>query len=423
MLSPIYTEVKKMQTRRYLASLAAAAIIAAAGSSPTAVWASDKNIIIGINLPLTGGDAAGAKRILNGTLLAISLANQSKLIRGYQLKPLILNDATPTAGQYDPAQAATNAREMVSSAKVLAAIGPQMSGSAKAMVPILSQGNLAMITPEATNPDLTDPQFAPQYRPAGKTVFFRTVTTDAYQGPNMANFFAERLNAKSIYILDDSGAYGVGIADTFQKQAVAKGMKVLGRDRIDPTAADYSAVLTKIKSLGAQALYYGGVAQAGVKLVKQAYDIIPSIPKGAGDGMYTPDVLSGAGFPAAEGWYISNASPHLTDDVKLANWVATYRARFGEEPDDYSITAFDGVQVIVAALQKAIGHGETPNRESVRAAIAEQTVPTLQGAVSFDKNGDITQHVVSVFRITHDSKHSDDDLQHQFAFIGNAPQS
>lgn len=91
---------------------------------------------------------------------------------------------------------------------------------------------------------------------------------------------------------------------------------MLGRDRIDPTAADRSAVLTKIKSLDTQALYYGGVAKEGVKLVKQAYDIVPSIPKGAGDGMYTPDVLSGAGFPRRRAGIL--AIPRLTLRMTLS---------------------------------------------------------------------------------------------------------
>jgi branched-chain amino acid transport system substrate-binding protein len=412
-----------MLKRRFLASLIAATALTAVVGLPHGAQAADKTIIIGINLPITGGDAAGAKRIMNGALLGISMANDSKAVPGYTLKPMVLNDATPTAGQYDPAQAATNARKMVSNEKVLAAIGPEMSGSAKAMVPILSEGNLTMITPAATNPDLTNPQFAAQYMPGGKPVFFRTVTTDAFQGPNMANYFHETLKVKSIYVLDDSGAYGVGLADAFQKQAEAQGIKILGRDRLDPTAADYSSILTKVKSLGAEALYFGGVAQAGVKLVKQAYDIVPNIPKGAGDGMYSPDVLTGAGFPAAEGWYISNASPHLTDDSKLSQWIGDYQSKFNESPDDYAITAFDGVQVIIAAINKVVASGGTPDRESVRAAIAGGTVPTLQGPVSFDKNGDITQRIVSVFRITHDPKYPDGDPQHQFKFVGNAPQS
>ena len=75
------------------------------------------------------------------------------------------------------------------------------------------------------------------------------MTTDAYQGPNMANFYADVLKVKSVFVLDDSGAYGVGMADAFEKQAGKKGIKVLGRDRLDPKAADYTAILTKIKSL------------------------------------------------------------------------------------------------------------------------------------------------------------------------------
>ena len=215
----------------------------------------------------------------------------------------MLDDGTATAGQYDPAQAATNARKMVSDKDVVAALGPEMSGAGKAMAPILSQGDLATITPTSTNPDITDPKFAEQFRPAGKPIYFRTVTTDAYQGPNMANFMAEMLKVKSVYILDDSGAYGVGMADAFQKQAEKKGIKVLGRDRLDPKAADYTAILTKIKSLNPDAIYYGGVGQAGVKLAKQAYDIIPKMIKGGGDGVVGPAMLTGVGFPAVEGWY------------------------------------------------------------------------------------------------------------------------
>ncbi len=327
-----------MITRRSAATLFAGTALGAALGLPRIARADDKVIVIGIDLPITGADAAGAKRMMNGALLGISQANDANEIPGYTLKPLVLNDATATAGQYDPAQAATNARKFVSNEQLLAAIGPEMSGSAKAMAPILSEGDISIITPSATNPDLTNPQFAAQYMPSGKPVFFRTVTTDAFQGPNMANFYAETLGLKDVYMLDDSGAYGVGLADAFQKQAAAKGMKVLGRDRLDPNAADYSAVLTKIKSLNATSLYYGGVSNAGVKLVKQSYEIVPGIKKGGGDGIYSPDITTGAGFPAAEGWYVTNASPHMTEDPKVANWVAEYKAQFNESPDDYAIT-------------------------------------------------------------------------------------
>jgi hypothetical protein len=54
-----------------------------------------------------------------------------------------MDDGTATAGQYDPAQAAINARKMVTDPDVVAAIGPMMSGAGKAMAPILSEGDLA----------------------------------------------------------------------------------------------------------------------------------------------------------------------------------------------------------------------------------------------------------------------------------------
>jgi branched-chain amino acid transport system substrate-binding protein len=412
-----------MITRRSAAKLVAGTALGAAIGLPTLAEADDKVIIIGINLPITGADAAGAKRILNGALLGISQANDASAIPGYTLKPMILNDATATAGQYDPAQAATNARKFVSNPKVLAAIGPEMSGSAKAMTPILSEADLPIITPSATNPDLTNPEFAAQYIPGGKPVFFRTVTTDAFQGPNMANFYAETLGLKDVYILDDSGAYGVGLADAFEKHCPAKGIKVLGRDRLDPTASDYTAVLTKIKSLNASSLYYGGVTGAGVKVVKESYSILPKIVKGGGDGLYDPDITQGAGFPACEGWYCTNASPHKTEDPAVSAWISAYTSAYGEAPDDYAITAYDGVLVILAAIKKVISTGAKPTRDAIRAAIASSSTDTLQGTVSFDQYGDIKQRVVSVFQIVHNPAYPPDDVNHQFKYIGVAPQS
>ena len=78
---------------------------------------------------------------------------------------------------------------------------------------------LATVSPSATNPDITDPKFMAQYRPKKKAVFFRNVTTDAFQGPNMANYAFHTLKVKSVYVLDDAGAFGVGISNAFEQRA------------------------------------------------------------------------------------------------------------------------------------------------------------------------------------------------------------
>src|SRR5258708_23048830 len=131
-----------------------------------------------------------------------------------------------------------------------------MSGEGKAISPILSEADMATVTPSSTNPDITDPKFQAQYRPKGKAVYFRTVTTDAYQGPNMANYLFHAQKMKSVFVLDDGGAFGVGIADSFQKRATDLGVKVLGRDRLDPKEADYKTILTQVKGLNPDAHYY-----------------------------------------------------------------------------------------------------------------------------------------------------------------------
>ncbi len=412
-----------LSRRALIIHLSTTALVGALAMHVHSAAAADKTVRIGINLPLTGADAHDAELIKDGAMLAIDEANAQGGVAGYKIEVLLLDDGTATAGQYDPAQAATNARKMVSDKTVVAAIGPQMSGSGKAMSPILSQGDLATVTPSSTNPDITDPKFAGQYRPKGKAIYFRTVTTDAFQGPNMANYFADTLKVKSVYVLDDGGAYGVGLADAFQAQATKRGINVLGRDQLNAKEADYTTTLTKIKSLNPDALYYGGVAQAGVKVVKQSYDIIPKVLKGGGDGVYGAEILKGAGFPSAEGWYATIAAPNILENPDAAPIIERFVKKYGQQPDNYSITAYDAALVILDAVKRVAASGKEPTREAVRDAIQSAHVKTLQGEISFDDNGDIANRVVSVFRIEKNDKYPADDVLHQYKYIGVAPQS
>jgi branched-chain amino acid transport system substrate-binding protein len=406
--------------KQMLGAVGVAALLGLAGAP---VQAQTKTVTIGITLPLTGADAQSATLIKNGAQMAIDEANAKGTIKGYKLETIVLDSGTATAGQYDPAQAATNTKKLVANKAVVANIGPQMSGEGKAMSPILSAGNLATITPSSTNPDITSPKFKDQFRPNGKAVYFRTVTTDAFQGPNMANYYADTLKVKSVYVLDDSGAYGVGIADSFQKQAEARGIKVMGRDQLNPKEADYTTILTKIKAANPDALYYGGVSQAGVKLTKQAYDVIPKMIKGGGDGMVGPEILKGAGFPAAEGWYATIAGPHLLEDPAAKVMMANFKKKYGTSPDDYTITAYDAAEVIIDSIKRVVTSGKPVTRENVRDAIQATKLKTLQGEISFDENGDILSKVVSVFKITKDPAHPEDDVEFQYKYIGIAPAS
>ncbi len=412
-----------MLTRRHTFKAAAGvAAVASFGVVSTAEAAT--TVKIGLDASLTGADAASAARVVDGAILALEDANTLKTVPGVTFTYEKFDDGTATAGQYDPAQGAINARKMVADPSIVAAVGPQMSGVGEAMSPILSAGHLVTITPSATNPAITSPEFASIYRPADNhaPVFFRTVTTDAYQGPEMANFFAEKLGAKKIFILDDSGAYGVGIANAFEGQAKKKGITVLGHEKLDPKNPDYTAVLTKIKSLNPDSLYYGGVTQAGAKLAKQSYQILPNIHKGGGDGIQGADFLTAGGFPAIENWYCTIAGPHLAGSNAVGAFTQRYISRFKIVPDDYAITSYDAATVLVHAVKQLVAEKKPITRNNIRATLLTITVPTLQGPVSFDANGDIKSRVVSVFQIKRNPKKAVSD-ESQYVYVGTAPQA
>lgn len=405
-------------TRRGMARLG---VMALAGAAIRRARAQEKVLTIGMSVPLTGALAQQAAIVRNAAQFAVNEANEKGGVAGYQVKLMVLDDGSPTTGQYDPALSATNARRMLNDPSVIAAVGPLNSGSAKAMCPVFSQGDMGFISGSATNPDLNDPKFFAVYHPAGKPNFFRTVTTDAYQGPGMANYFAEVLKLKKVAVLDDTGAYGVGMANAFAAEAPKRGMEVIIRDRLDPLNADYSAVLTRAKSMEVDALYYGGDPLAGIKVVKQSYDIIPHVAKGGGDGVHTPDMLSGGGMPAIEGWYATSAATHVLGNPATQPWVERYEAAMKQSPADYTVTYYDAVQVILDAIRRVAASGQAVTRDGVRAAMLSTHLNLLQGEVSFDANGDLASKVVSIFQVKFDPKYAMADVVHQFQFVGPAP--
>ena len=149
------------QTRRaFNVAIAASAAALAGVAGISGLQAQQKTVKLGITLPLTGADADGALKIRHGFQLAIDEANAKGGVGGYKIEAVVFDSGTATAGQYDPAQAATNTKKLISDPAVVANLGPEMSGEGKAMTPILSEADLATITPSSTNTDITNPAMA-----------------------------------------------------------------------------------------------------------------------------------------------------------------------------------------------------------------------------------------------------------------------
>jgi branched-chain amino acid transport system substrate-binding protein len=104
----------------------------------------------------------------------------------------------------------------------------------------------------------------------------------------------------------------------------------------------------------------------------------------------------------------------MMEDSALQTWVKRFVAKTTRQPSDYSITAYDAALVALDAIDRVAKSGKMITREAVRDAIQSTKLKTLQGEVSFDANGDLTNRIVSIFQVKHDPKYPDDDIVHQY---------
>ena len=98
-----------LSRRATLGTLASSALIWF--DTRSSAKADEKFVTVGMDFSLTGSDADSSARARDGALMAIDDVNADGGPGGYHLRVLVLDDGTATAGQYDPAQAAINARK------------------------------------------------------------------------------------------------------------------------------------------------------------------------------------------------------------------------------------------------------------------------------------------------------------------------
>jgi branched-chain amino acid transport system substrate-binding protein len=135
------------------------------------------------------------------------------------------DNASPQTGTWDHALEAANATRAVADPQAIVYFGPNQSGAAASSIPITNRAHMAQISPGATYPGLTKrivgtsaPGEPWRYRPLALVNFFRPLSTDDVQGGAAANW-AKRLGVKSVFILNDDGAYGRGVANVFEATA------------------------------------------------------------------------------------------------------------------------------------------------------------------------------------------------------------
>ncbi|MEM5422773.1 MULTISPECIES: branched-chain amino acid ABC transporter substrate-binding protein [Paraburkholderia] len=356
-----------------------AAVMALAALSASNTASADQVVKIGHVGPLTGGSAHLGKDNENGARLAIEEINAKGLTIDGQKITLAL-DAQDDAA--DPRQATQVAQKLVDD-KVVAVIGHLNSGASIPASKIYSDAGIVQISPSSTNPSYTQQGFKTTYR---------VVATDAQQGPALADYAAKSLNVKTVAVVDDSTAYGQGLANEFEKTAKSLGMKVLSHDATNDKAVDFRAILTKIKGENPDAIMYGGMDATGGPFAKQARQLGLRAKVLSGDGVCTESLADLAGA-ATDNIVCSQAGMAVERMNGGAAFAAKYQKRFGHPIEFDAPFTYDAVYIVVDAMKRAnaIDHAK------ILAQIPGTDYKGVIGETTFDSKGDLKHGVISLY--------------------------
>lgn len=359
------------------------------------------------SLPRTGSARGQTNTIVNGIQMAIEDYNGE--IGNFKIDYVDWDDATAAAGKWDGPTEKANAQKAIADPDVMAYIGPYNSNAAKISMPELNEAGLVQISPAVTWPGLTKkikgvaPDEPEKYRPAKRVTFCRVCTTDDLQGPLAADFAKDELKVKKVYILDDKELYGEGLAKLFRQQCDQIGIQVLGQEGIDTAAIEFGGLMTKIKGLGPDLIYFGGTTQTkGGQLAKDMVKAGLTCPMLAPDGCYEQAFIDSAGAEnlnnRAYVTIVGLDPSQLTG--KGADFVKRYKEKYKNDPEAFAVYGYECAKVVLEAIKKV---NKKDREEIMKAVLATKdfTAGAVGGAGGwgFDANGDTTLRQVTVSRV------------------------
>ena len=336
---------------------------------PAAARAAD-DIRIAVAVPRTGTVATAGDQVVAGAQEAAKAINAADGVGGRRIALDVEDDAC------DPKQAISVANRVVGEGIGLVD-GHVCSAASIAASPIYAEAGTVMMTPASVNAKVTDIAFA-----RGWTDIFRVYTRDDIQGELMGAFMAEHYRDKVVAFVHDKGTYGKGLADAVRAAFEAHGGKVAFSEGINPGEKDYAAVVSRLKALGVQALYYGGYPPEGGLILRQAADqgFHPAFVTTS--GFAAPEFSSIAG-PAADGT-VFPFPPDPSKNPAAAGVLDAFKAD-GIVPDGFTLFSYATVQALAEGVRRA---GSSDGKKVAAALREGAPIDTVIGPLRFDKKGD-----------------------------------
>jgi branched-chain amino acid transport system substrate-binding protein len=288
--------------------------------------------------------------------------------------------------QFDVAQSATLAQQLVDNPDVLGVVGPAGSDQVDAAGAVFEAGDpdLTVISPSSTRSGIT----------AQYTGLFRTVPTDDDQGPTTADFMVEQ-GAQSVFIVDDQSSYSTGLADTTQENLEAADVTVT-RESVSQDVTDFSALVGTIPDDTDFVYLPWQVAANGQIFANQMAEQGKEAVIFGSDGMDSDD------FTQA-GSYIAAFAPDIAAIEGSVSILEGYLEQY-ENTNTFGPPVWAAARVIFEAIDRVCQTGQTPDRANVQAEVrnTDQETSILGSPISFTEDGDLVEGTFFIFQIQED---------------------
>ncbi|MEQ1950672.1 ABC transporter substrate-binding protein [Mesorhizobium yinganensis] len=321
--------------------------------------------------PMTGQLATIGDQFKQGAQAAADAINAAGGVGGRQIKLAIEDD------QCDPKQAVSIANRIIANG-VMFVDGHACSGSSIPASAVYAEAGAMMMSPASSNPVLTDDAAS-----KGWSTIMRLYTRDDAQGAFIGPWIAEKYKGKNVVILHDKSAYGQGVADAVKATMNKGGLTEILYEGINAGEKDYAALVTKLKDLKADVVYFGGYHPEAGLILRQSAEQNLKFQMIMPDSIASPEFWQVAG-PAGEGtMFVFPSDPQSKPEAKEA--IEKIKAG-GFVPEGFTLFSYAVIQAFAQGIERA---GSDDPAKVAEALKNGEPITTVIGEVTFDEKGDL----------------------------------
>jgi len=326
-------------------------------------------IKIGVQAPITGSFANEGQGIDNAVKMLVAQQNAKGGLLGKKLEVVTCDDEGTAIG------GAICARKLVNDG-VVAVIGTYSSTPAESAEPIYARAGVLQ-TSDATADSLTK---------RGYWTFFRNSCPNSAEATFTADFLVKDKHFKRIVVLSDYSSYATNLADATIAALKKIGGNVIYYGKIQASSQNFTPILTKIKSMNPDVIYFSGYYTDGGLIRAQEVSLGMKAAFVGGDSNDNPEFFKLAG-KASNGVYMINVPrPDILPYPLAKDFLRDYQARYHMMPPSiWTLFNADGLRAIMYAIEKT----KTTDTKKLAAFLHNlKDFPGITGPITFTKDGE-----------------------------------